>query len=69
MARPDYIEVQEAIDALVAAHRKADSGYEYAATTGNLSAILSMLICGEISRSGAFKHLQDTIVRVATENK
>ena len=69
MAKPDYMEVQETITALVNAHRKADDGYEYAAATGNLSAILGMLICGDLSRTAAFEHLQDTVKRIATTAK
>lgn len=69
MAKLDYIEVSTVINDLVAAHRKADSGYEYAAATGNLSAILGMLICGELSRTGAYQALQDTVVRIEKQSK
>ena len=69
MAKPNYMEVQETITALVNAHRKMDDGYEYAATTGNLSAVLGMLICGDLSRTAAFEHLQDTVKRIAAEAK
>jgi hypothetical protein len=75
MAKPDYMEVQETITALVNAYRKADDGYElipgyeYAAATGNLSAILCMLIAGDLSRSAAFEHLQNTVKRVTAEAK
>lgn len=69
MAKPDYMEVQETITALINAHRKADDGYEYAATTGNLSAILGSLIIGDLSRTGAFEHLKDTVKRIAAQAK
>ena len=69
MAKPNYMEVQTTITALVNAHRKADDGYEYSATTGNLSAILGMLIAGELSRSAAFEHLQDTVKRITATAK
>ena len=69
MAKPDYIEVDTVINSLIAAHRKADSGYEYAATTGNLSAILGSLICGDLSRGGAFEALQDAVRRVEKSSK
>ena len=63
MAKPNYMEVQETITALVNAHRKADDGYEYAATTGTLNSILALLIGGEISRKDAFESLEDAIKR------
>ena len=71
MAKPDYIEVNTVINDLVAAHRKADerAGYEYAAATGNLSAILGSLICGDLSRAGAFAALQDAVARVEKYSK
>lgn len=69
MAKPDYMEVNSVINDLIAAYKKADNGYEYAATTGNLSAILGSLICGDLSRSGAFESLQDAVKRVEGYNK
>jgi len=69
MAKPDYIEVNTVINDLVAAYRKADEGYEYAAATGNLSAILGSLICGDLSRAGAFAALQDAVARVEKYSK
>ena len=69
MAKPTYEEVQATITALVNAHAKSNDGYEYPATTGNLSAVLGLLIAGELSRKGAFEHLQDTVKRITAEAK
>ena len=69
MAKHTYEEVQKTITALVEAHRKADNGYEYSATTGNLSATLGMLIAGEIDRATAFECLQGAVKRVSSYKK
>jgi len=69
MAKPTYQEVQKTITALIEAHRKADNGYEYPATTGNLSAILGMLIAGETDRTTAFEFLQGAVERVSSYKK
>ena len=69
MAKPDYLEVHAVINELIAAYKKADNGYEYAAATGNLSAILGSLICGDLSRTGAFESLQDAVKRVESYSK
>ncbi len=69
MAKHTYQDVQTTITALVNAHRKADDGYEYPATTGNLSAILGMLIAGETDRTTAFEFLQGAVERVSSYKK
>ncbi len=69
MAKPDYMEVNAVINDLIAAYKKADNGYEYAAATGNLSAILGSLISGDLSRTAAFETLQDAVKRVESYNK
>lgn len=67
MAKPTYFEVQALINDLIAAHKKVDDGYEYCRTVGNLSAVLGCLIEGDLTRSSAFEHLQDTVKRIAAE--
>ena len=63
MTKYTYEQVSKKVDELTAAYRKADDGYEYAATTGTLNSILALLIGGEISRKDAFESLEDAIKR------
>lgn len=60
MAKPEYSDVVGAVNDLIYEHRKANDGYEYPATLGNLTAILGMLISGQYSRHEAFAALQQT---------
>ena len=63
MSQYTYEQVSKKVDELTQAYKKEGNGFEYAATTGTLNSILSLLIGGEISRKAAFESLEDAIKR------
>lgn len=69
MAKPEYMDVVGAVNDLIFEHRNADEGHEYPATVGNLTAILGMLISGQLSRTEAFAALQKASRDVKNRSK
>lgn len=63
MAKVTYEDVHGLIDQLIEANREVGDGYEYAATTGTLASILSLLVGKEMKRTEVRRSIESAIAR------
>lgn len=63
MAKVTYEDVHDLINQLIEANREVGDGYEYAATTGTLASILSLLVGKDIKRADVKESLMCAIAQ------